>query len=95
MATLEPGRKAPAFTLKDQDGRTVADLLEQAGVCTDSVVYDARRETLTKKRVLSDGQLLVRYDYGTTAPLSAQAEKQLVKRLAALYRKADAILDKK
>jgi len=81
-----------SVTGKDQEGRAVADLLEQTGVCTDHIVYDANRATLTKQRILSDGQLLVRYDYGTTAPLSGQAEKQLIKRLTALYRKADAIL---
>jgi D-beta-D-heptose 7-phosphate kinase/D-beta-D-heptose 1-phosphate adenosyltransferase len=79
-------------TGKDHEGQIVSHLLKQAKVDTESIFYDASRQTLTKKRVLSGDQLIVRYDYGTTNLLSPTVESHLIERLKKLYSNADAIL---
>lgn len=76
----------------DHEGQIVTQLLQQAKVDTEGVFYDPTRQTLTKKRVLSNDQLIVRYDYGTTNTLSLSFESRLIDRLNTLYPHADAIL---
>jgi D-beta-D-heptose 7-phosphate kinase / D-beta-D-heptose 1-phosphate adenosyltransferase len=76
----------------DREGAIVAALLKKCGVNTHGIVYDTSRETITKKRVLADGQLIVRYDYGTIGPLSPECEQELIERLTSLYPKTDAVL---
>src|SRR5258706_3175045 len=88
------GAKATLLSItgKDQGGQIVVDLLRHKGVNTQAIIFDHARETLTKKRVLSDGYLLVRYDTGTTDGLSSAAEQQLIRKLNILYHRADAVL---
>jgi D-beta-D-heptose 7-phosphate kinase/D-beta-D-heptose 1-phosphate adenosyltransferase len=76
----------------DKGGRRVAALLQACGVETEHILYAAERETLTKKRVLADDQVMVRYDYGTTAPITPPRERSLIERLRAAYADADAVL---
>jgi D-beta-D-heptose 7-phosphate kinase / D-beta-D-heptose 1-phosphate adenosyltransferase len=76
----------------DREGQMAARRLNQNGVQTGAILCDSMRQTLTKKRVMSDDQLLIRYDYGSTEPLSPQCEHQVIQRLCALYSEVDAVL---
>lgn len=78
-------------TGKDREGRTVAKLLREKGVDT-RILYDPQRQTLTKKRVLADDQLLVRYDYGSTHAIADDLEQELIAQLETLYVQIDAVL---
>ncbi|MFI9722918.1 D-glycero-beta-D-manno-heptose 1-phosphate adenylyltransferase [Streptomyces sp. NPDC052396] len=51
----------------DPGGRRLLDALRAEGVGTDLVRVQARRTTVTKRRVLADGQMLLRLDEGAAA----------------------------
>lgn len=76
----------------DADARTVTRLLAERGVNTDAILCAPERETLAKKRVLSDEHMLVRFDTGSTDPLPPLWEKRLIARLKAAYARVDAVL---
>ncbi len=80
------------LTGDDRDGRCAIDLLTRHGVNSDTVLCDPERETIVKKRVLSNDQLLIRYDQGTTAAPPPAWEKRLIAALRGLYSTADAVL---
>lgn len=75
-----------------------ADLLRQSlqacGVEPDPgdllVAHD--RRTLAKTRVVAAGQLLVRFDQGSTGPVDSTTEGRLIARLEALWGEADALV---
>ena len=81
-----------AITGRDRAARVVASLLRERGVDASGVVYAHGRETITKRRVLSDGQLLVRYDTGSTGDPAPADERALIERLVSLYPTVDAVL---
>jgi D-beta-D-heptose 7-phosphate kinase / D-beta-D-heptose 1-phosphate adenosyltransferase len=73
-----------------------ADLLREAlaahGVATDGLLTDPSRETQAKTRVVAAGQMLLRFDGGSTEPAAAEVEQRLVDGLAKAAADADAIL---
>jgi D-beta-D-heptose 7-phosphate kinase / D-beta-D-heptose 1-phosphate adenosyltransferase len=73
-----------------------ADLLREAlaahGVATDGLLTDPGRETQAKTRVVAAGQMLLRFDGGSTEPAAAEVEQRLVDGLAKAAADADAIL---
>lgn len=76
----------------DEEGAVLQRVLRDRGVATDSIVRTSGRRTLSKQRVLSDSQLLVRIDRGSTEPLSASAEKRLIRRLTKKFAACDAVI---
>jgi D-beta-D-heptose 7-phosphate kinase/D-beta-D-heptose 1-phosphate adenosyltransferase len=77
---------------RDEPGRRLVGLLDEAGVGTDPIVIAPDRQTLIKQRVLADGQHLVRFDQGSTHTLDRDAEASVVDRLAARFAAADVII---
>ncbi|HZP56077.1 MAG TPA: D-glycero-beta-D-manno-heptose 1-phosphate adenylyltransferase [Dehalococcoidia bacterium] len=77
---------------EDAEGEAVRTALDAAGVDTDHLIEVAGRRTLAKTRVVAAGQLLVRFDQGTTAAVDADVERVLVDRLWRLYDAADALV---
>ncbi|MBI5667903.1 MAG: D-glycero-beta-D-manno-heptose 1-phosphate adenylyltransferase [Chloroflexi bacterium] len=92
LAALGAQVRYLSITGQDRDSQTVIRLLSHAGVHTSGVVCDPTRQTITKRRVLSDGQLIVRYDDGSTGTPSPYFERQLIKKLTAFYPEVDAVL---
>jgi D-beta-D-heptose 7-phosphate kinase/D-beta-D-heptose 1-phosphate adenosyltransferase len=76
----------------DDEGARLQEALRQRGVGTGALVVDPSRRTLVKQRVFADGQMALRLDQGTTAPLGPQSEDILSKHLAAVWARADAII---
>ena len=76
----------------DRAGATLRDRLRAAGVDVGGLVVQPSRGTLVKRRVLADGQLLVRLDEGAEAPLRGRAAKRLADRLAESFAGHDAVL---
>ncbi|MFN2490000.1 MAG: D-glycero-beta-D-manno-heptose 1-phosphate adenylyltransferase [Actinomycetota bacterium] len=76
----------------DQAADTVRTGLEGRGVGTEDLVADPRRRTLSKGRVVSNGQLVVRVDEGTTDPVSPEVQAELVARLSAQWAHCDAVV---
>src|SRR4051812_46735465 len=75
----------------DEADRLRSALLDRGVDDGDLIVLPGRR-TLAKQRVLSGGQILVRFDSGTTEPLAADAEDDLIARAEAAASEVDAIL---
>ena len=51
-----------------------------------------KRATLTKQRVLAEGQLVVRFDEGTTADIAPRTEDALIERLEHWQPRVDAVI---
>ncbi|MFL5754935.1 MAG: D-glycero-beta-D-manno-heptose 1-phosphate adenylyltransferase [Chloroflexota bacterium] len=77
---------------RDAEGERLTAGLEAAGVSTSHVVRHPDRTTLAKQRVSAAGQMLLRFDSGSTDPLDAATEDALIDRLNALAPAADAIV---
>jgi rfaE bifunctional protein kinase chain/domain len=65
----------------DQDGQTLTDLLTEAGVQTD-LVYDDRRRTTRKTRIIAQNQQIVRVDREHTEALPKTVVVTLLEKLA-------------
>ncbi len=76
----------------DDEAQQVISVMQQYHIDTRGIFLDSTRRTLTKKRVLSDHQLLLRYDYGTTTPITGTFEDDLIDYLESNYSIFDAII---
>jgi D-beta-D-heptose 7-phosphate kinase/D-beta-D-heptose 1-phosphate adenosyltransferase len=76
----------------DHEAATLRRVLVAAGLAAEGVVTQPGRQTLAKRRVLADGQLLVRFDQGSTDPVQSDVEAELLERLDELHARCDAIV---
>jgi D-beta-D-heptose 7-phosphate kinase/D-beta-D-heptose 1-phosphate adenosyltransferase len=76
----------------DGEGARLRRLLGSHGVGTEGVVTEPGRRTLAEHRLVADGQRLVRYDDGTTGPVTSPVERALVDRLDREFAAADAVI---
>jgi len=76
----------------DLDGDTLRTALRDAGIGDDLIRTDAGRMTLSKSRIVGDGQLLVRTDDGTTAQVEGATEAALVSSLREAWPTSDAVI---
>jgi D-beta-D-heptose 7-phosphate kinase/D-beta-D-heptose 1-phosphate adenosyltransferase len=76
----------------DDEAARLTDALERAGVGAGRLIRSSDRETLTKQRILADGQMLVRLDSGSTGPIDASTEDDLIDRLAEAHREVEAVI---
>ena len=76
----------------DAEAVLLRDALERNGVPAGDLLVAPGRRTLAKQRVVAAGQIVVRFDRGTTQPLERDVERSFAERLRALARASDAIL---
>jgi D-beta-D-heptose 7-phosphate kinase/D-beta-D-heptose 1-phosphate adenosyltransferase len=76
----------------DAEARLLRQALARHGVDTDDLLIDPSRRTLSKTRVVASGQLLVRFDQGSTGAVGEGVERELLGRLRSLFRKCDVII---
>jgi D-beta-D-heptose 7-phosphate kinase/D-beta-D-heptose 1-phosphate adenosyltransferase len=76
----------------DAEGDVLRHTLESLGVRTAHLLAEPSRQTLAKQRVLADGQMLLRFDQGSTGPVDTRTEEELIERLAALVPRSDAVI---
>jgi D-beta-D-heptose 7-phosphate kinase/D-beta-D-heptose 1-phosphate adenosyltransferase len=76
----------------DAEGGRLRGALDAAGVPAADVLVQRGRRTLSKQRLLADGQMLARFDDGATDPIHPTAEAALVERLGAAHREAEAVI---
>jgi D-beta-D-heptose 7-phosphate kinase/D-beta-D-heptose 1-phosphate adenosyltransferase len=76
----------------DAEGAKLCDLLKNGGVTIQEPVDFPARRTLAKTRILSEQQLIVRFDRGSTEPIDADIEKSLLSKMESLYPEMDAVV---
>src|SRR5215212_1075574 len=74
----------------DAEGALLRRSLEGLGVPTAHLLMEPARRTRANHRVVADGQVLVRFDQGSTGPAEASVEDLLLDRLASLLPGCDA-----
>lgn len=76
----------------DEEGNRLKQALQHQGISTQYLVTSSRRKTLLKQRIVSDSQLLLRCDRGSTEVIDTEAEEQLIARLNDLYPTCNAVI---
>lgn len=76
----------------DEDGTRAVRLLEEQGVDCGGVWRERNRKTMVKSRILSQGQILSRFDHGSEEPISPESESVLIRMLRESYDRSDMIL---
>lgn len=76
----------------DEDGDKACCFMENAGINCNAIVREPFRKTVTKTRLVSNGQLLSRFDCGSQNPPSADSEQKIFQFLQAHYHLFDAIV---
>ena len=77
---------------EDPEGALLRRALADRGVATDGLLADPSRRTLAKNRVVASSQLLVRFDQGSTGPVSGGFETVLIERLEVLFPACEAVI---
>lgn len=76
----------------DKDGDKACAFMEKAGINCDAIVREPLRTTVTKTRLVSNGQLLSRFDCGSQNPPSADSEQKIFQFLKDHYSRFDAVV---
>lgn len=76
----------------DAEAQRVFYDLQTSGIETSYSVCDPARQTITKKRVVAEKQLLLRYDAGSIDPIDGRLEHRLIHNLRALYPQMDVVV---
>ncbi len=76
----------------DEEGKMLRKALQGYDISDEHVICHPNRQTLAKQRVLANGQMMIRFDQGTTTPLDNATEKKLIQRVRKLVRQVDGII---
>lgn len=76
----------------DADGRLLRGALRDQGLSTRYLLTHPLRQTLAKRRVVADGQLLVRFDEGDTHTVDPETETALARILTRLYCRSEVVV---
>jgi D-beta-D-heptose 7-phosphate kinase/D-beta-D-heptose 1-phosphate adenosyltransferase len=77
---------------RDPEGDRLLESLEDAGVDVSDVLRLPGRDTLAKQRVSAGGQMLLRFDAGTTEALDARTEDRLIRHVLGAWADSDAVV---
>ena len=81
-----------ALAGQDEVGRMACEAMENAGINCDAIVWEPFRTTVTKTRLVSNGQLLSRFDCGNQNPPAPASEEKILNFLQDNYTKFDAVV---
>ena len=76
----------------DGAGRQLKQSLQEHNIATHYLILQRSRRTLSKHRIVANGQLLVRFDRGTGTPISQRTEAELICHLDKLFVWSDAVI---
>ncbi len=76
----------------DEEGAHLLEALEERGVSVEHVIRQPGRATLSKQRVMAGSQMIVRFDHGSTSPVSPDIEARLIARLVRLFMQSEAVV---
>src|SRR4051812_43044768 len=77
---------------QDPAGEHLRQALRAAGIDDAKLIEDASASTLHKLRVIANGQYVVRFDEGDTEQATESTRSRLVRRIAGLYARCDAVV---
>jgi D-beta-D-heptose 7-phosphate kinase/D-beta-D-heptose 1-phosphate adenosyltransferase len=77
---------------QDEEGDRLKVALQERHTSTQHLLTISERSTLAKQRVMADNHLLVRFDLGSTEPLSPNLETYLINRLQEIFLQCDAVI---
>jgi D-beta-D-heptose 7-phosphate kinase / D-beta-D-heptose 1-phosphate adenosyltransferase len=92
LASLGADVRLVSVVGRDSGGERVLALARDLGVDVSGVASRARRATVVKRRLLADGQMLVRFDEGTVTPLATGLESAVASALRERIGDADAVV---
>src|SRR2546421_10844269 len=76
----------------DEEGAELRAILKQQEIDVSKLSICSHRRTLCKHRVLAGNQTMLRFDQGTTAPITKDVERQVITALRDLCYDADILL---
>lgn len=76
----------------DKEAGDLIEIFKNKNISIDAILKEAKRKTLTKTRVFSDKQLMVRYDYGSTNAISTDFEKKIIDLLIKTVEQVDGVI---
>ncbi|KAB8315971.1 D-glycero-beta-D-manno-heptose 1-phosphate adenylyltransferase [Tolypothrix campylonemoides VB511288] len=76
----------------DWEGSQLQQALSERGVSTKHILKASNRQTLSKQRVITASQMVVRFDSGTTDAIDADSEQALIDKLELLFPQCDAVI---
>jgi D-beta-D-heptose 7-phosphate kinase/D-beta-D-heptose 1-phosphate adenosyltransferase len=76
----------------DEEGRLLERSLLERGVDTTHVLAHPERRTLSKSRLVSDSQILIRFDQGTDSAIDEATEDEVLRRLESLLPGCDVLI---
>ncbi|MFB2834890.1 bifunctional heptose 7-phosphate kinase/heptose 1-phosphate adenyltransferase [Floridanema evergladense] len=76
----------------DLEGNILRQALLEQGVSQEYILRQRLRRTLAKHRVISAGQILVRFDQGSTNAIDLEIEQRLIKDLHKLFPQSDVVI---
>jgi D-beta-D-heptose 7-phosphate kinase / D-beta-D-heptose 1-phosphate adenosyltransferase len=77
---------------EDTEAALLKQSLESQGISTADLLQERSRQTLNKQRITASSHLLVRFDQGSTHPISSELETILIDRLVKLFPTCDAVI---
>jgi len=77
---------------QDEPGKQLISILEKNKIGFSGIVFDHHKPTITKTRVLSHNQQLIRLDYENTQELEEEREKAIVKSFEMLATDVDIVV---
>jgi D-beta-D-heptose 7-phosphate kinase / D-beta-D-heptose 1-phosphate adenosyltransferase len=76
----------------DAPGGRVLEILRGHGLAVGGLVASRRRQTCTKRRILADGRMLLRFDEGTEGPAAPDEQARMQAAVVAAVADSDAVL---
>ncbi|PIG94227.1 D-glycero-beta-D-manno-heptose 1-phosphate adenylyltransferase [Gloeocapsopsis sp. IPPAS B-1203] len=76
----------------DWEGTLLQQALAERGVSSDNIYTQLDRRSLSKQRVVASSQILVRFDQGSTTPISTEIEQKLIVQIHQLFPQCDAVI---
>ena len=92
LASLGADVRLISVVGRDDAGQRLLELLGDFGVDLEGVVVSEGRSTVAKRRVLAEGQMLVRFDEGMRSPLAPDLEREVRSLLGAGVTSVDAVV---
>ncbi len=76
----------------DDEGKMLRCTLQSMGISDEHLLSSPNRKTLAKQRVVANGQMMIRFDQGSTHPLGLGEENLLIQHLLTLASQVDGII---